>query len=74
MSNSPMCLSHRDGCPCQNSTASQTLDEMEFERGIWACCLYGDLNGLKSRMNSGKYTIDQRDSAGKLLLIYFICI
>lgn len=27
---------HEENCKCQTTTAVQSLDEMEFDRGIWS--------------------------------------
>ncbi|XP_007429800.1 ankyrin repeat domain-containing protein 39 [Python bivittatus] len=47
---------HKDGiCSCHSTAAQgvhQTLDEMDFERGIWNAALNGDLEGVKRHILS----------------------
>ncbi|XP_026571072.1 ankyrin repeat domain-containing protein 39 [Pseudonaja textilis] len=47
---------HEDGtCSCHPSSVQsvhQTLDEMDFERGIWNAALNGDLEGVKRHVLS----------------------
>ncbi|KAH1013586.1 hypothetical protein HUJ04_002564 [Dendroctonus ponderosae] len=57
-------------CQHHRKPATQSLDEMEFEKGIWGHSLYGDLDELKACIDNGKYTVDQRDCAGYTALHY----
>ncbi|XP_061449103.1 ankyrin repeat domain-containing protein 39 isoform X2 [Rhineura floridana] len=47
---------HKDGSCCSHQMAvpsvHQTLDEMEFERGIWCAALNGDLERVKKKVLS----------------------
>lgn len=64
------CKSHEHSCNCKNPAASQTLEEMEFERGIWSAAQYGDFSKVKKLVEIGKNEINQRDSAGYTALHY----
>ncbi|KAL1490617.1 hypothetical protein ABEB36_013279 [Hypothenemus hampei] len=62
---------HKDSCTCHNgSVASQSLEELDFERGIWSAAQYGELERVKHLVETGKCSIDQRDSAGYTALHY----
>lgn len=56
-------------CKCHPSPASQSLDEMDFERGIWYAAQYGDLERVKSLLSKSADP-NQRDSAGYTALHY----
>ncbi|XP_018599553.1 ankyrin repeat domain-containing protein 39 isoform X2 [Scleropages formosus] len=59
------CCSHRPAAP----SVHQTLEEMEFERGIWSAALDGDLDRVRSFLNKG---VDPNvlDQAGYTALHY----
>ncbi|XP_035291550.1 ankyrin repeat domain-containing protein 39 isoform X3 [Anguilla anguilla] len=62
----------RCACCAQNlaaPSAHQTLDEMDFERGIWAAALNGDLERVKSLLQKGT-SPNVRDQAGYTALHY----
>lgn len=65
MSMNPSCETHNGACKCKGQTAAQSLDEMEFERGIWHAAQYGELDKIRRLLERGKCEVDQRDSAGK---------
>lgn len=46
--------SHNAHCECKPSAAVQSLDEMDFERGIWSAALYNDTEKLKKFIDSGQ--------------------
>lgn len=48
---------------------SQTLDEMEFERGIWYAAQYGDIDRVRALLAAGT-PVDKLDSAGYTALHY----
>lgn len=56
---------------CDHSHSSsgvcQTLDEMEFERGIWYAAQYGDLDKVEKLIDRG---IDLKDKSGYTALHY----
>uniref|UniRef100_A0A1A8SJI7 Ankyrin repeat domain 39 n=2 Tax=Nothobranchius TaxID=28779 RepID=A0A1A8SJI7_9TELE len=58
-------MSAKQHCSCCSNpvSAHQTLEEMDFERGIWSAAMDGDLDRLRSLVQKG---IDPnlRDSAG----------
>lgn len=56
-------------CSCSNSTATQSLDELDFERGIWHAAQYGDLERVRKLINDS-WDADTRDSAGYTALHY----
>ncbi|VEN64744.1 unnamed protein product [Callosobruchus maculatus] len=45
-------------CTCCPSTASQSMDEMDFERGIWYAAQHGDIEGVRKHLKRGD--VDQR--------------
>lgn len=60
---------HDDNCDCTPSTAVQSLDEMDFERGIWYAAQYGDLKRVEKLLKGGCF-VDKLDSAGYTALHY----
>nr|KAF6428912.1 ankyrin repeat domain 39 [Molossus molossus] len=58
-----------DGPCCTHSGARQTLDEMDFERGIWSAALNGDLGRVKSLIQKA-VDPSQPDLAGYTALHY----
>lgn len=64
-------MSHCEGnCNCTPAVAAQSLDEMEFERGIWHAAQYGDLDKIKRLLSNFGSDPDKRDSAGYTALHY----
>jgi len=62
---------HEDGCVCSahpNST-SQTLPELEFERGIWTAAIENDEQKIKRLLDSG-HDPNKRDNSGYTALHY----
>ncbi|XP_015835535.1 ankyrin repeat domain-containing protein 39 isoform X1 [Tribolium castaneum] len=51
------------------NSVSQSLDELEFERGLWSAAQYGDLDRALHLLNKG-FGVDQRDAAGYTPLHY----
>ncbi|CAH1955829.1 unnamed protein product [Acanthoscelides obtectus] len=45
-------------CTCCPTNASQSLDEMDFERGIWYVAQHGDIQNVRKHLNRGD--VDQR--------------
>lgn len=57
-------------CTCTGTVATQSLDEMEFERGIWYAAQYGDLDRVKKLLSCRGSDPDKRDAAGYTALHY----
>ncbi|XP_064639075.1 ankyrin repeat domain-containing protein 39-like [Lineus longissimus] len=65
-------MSHEHACGGHlqaNPSVSQTLDEMEFERGIWPAAMDGELNKVSSLLRNGT-NVDARDNSGYTALHY----
>ncbi|VDK45225.1 unnamed protein product [Dibothriocephalus latus] len=62
---------HQEGqCSCvQQNPLAQTLEEFDFERGIWNCAVYGDTLRLSSLLKSGT-KVDAQDNYGYTALHY----
>jgi len=54
--------------PSASSSTHQTLDEFDFERGIWTAVLHNDDQALENHLNKGH--LHDRDSAGYTALHY----
>lgn len=59
---------HTCSCHFHNSGISQTLQEMEFERGIWSAAMDGDVGRVKKLLGCGT-TPSAPDSAGYTALV-----
>ncbi|XP_060893597.1 ankyrin repeat domain-containing protein 39 [Labrus mixtus] len=59
------CCSHKVSSP----SVYQTLNEMDFERGIWSAAMDGDLERVKTLVQKGTDP-DLRDAAGYTALHY----
>lgn len=59
-----------DTCQCRSATVTvgQTLDEMDFERGIWSAAIYNDIHRIKDFIQKGD--VDRRDNGGYTALHY----
>lgn len=57
-------------CTCSGTVATQSLDEMEFERGVWYAAQYGDLDRVKKLLSCCGSDADKRDTAGYTALHY----
>jgi ankyrin repeat protein len=51
-------------------SVTQTLDELDFDRGIWACAMYGDFEALGRHIKKGR--TNDRDATGYTALHYAI--
>lgn len=56
-------------CGGANHALAQSLDEMEFERGLWSAAQYGDLERAQQLLDRG-FPVDKRDRAGYTALHY----
>lgn len=63
------CSAHSSGAP----SVHQTLDEMEFERGIWSAAVSGDLEEVQRRLGKGE-NANRTDSSGYTALVWAIQI
>lgn len=60
---------HQQQCNCsKTTTASQSLDELEFERGIWTAAIDNDESKLRSLIDRGQ--LHARDNSGYTALHY----
>lgn len=60
---------HQHQCNCsKTTTASQSLDELEFERGIWTAAIDNDEGKLRSLIDRGQ--LHARDNSGYTALHY----
>lgn len=59
---------HDTHCKCKSTVAAQSLDEMDFERGIWSAALYNDLEKLEKFIASGQ--TNNVDATGYTALHY----
>lgn len=58
------CSAHTSGAP----SVHQTLDEMEFERGIWSAAVSGDLEEVQRHLGKGE-NANRMDSSGYTALV-----
>lgn len=70
MNTSPHNHNTNSQCNCHHAstTAVQSLDELEFERGIWQAAIDNDLNRLSELIH--KSHIHDRDNSGYTALHY----
>ena len=50
-------------CVLTSSNVSQTLDELDFERGLWSASMNGELDRVKELIKSGR-GVNTLDSSG----------
>lgn len=65
-------MSHCHDHNCNSAGASsvcQTLEELDFERGIWFAAQYGDLDRIEKLLSQGT-SADSRDRSGYTALHY----
>ena len=64
------CKNHEHICGGHSvSNLNQTLDELDFERGIWYAAQFGDFEKVQKLIRNG-VDVDLRDSAGYTSLHY----
>ena len=56
-------------CPPLSTPYNQSLDELDFERGIWQAAYYGDTSKISSFLNKGT-NANIRDASGYTALHY----
>ena len=56
-------------CKLANPSVSQTLDELDFSRGIWTAALDGDEAELLKCLEKRNVQPDMRDSSGFTALV-----
>lgn len=64
-----MSYSHNHTCTTTASSVCQTLDELDFERGIWFAAQYGDIDRVNKLLSQGTH-VDVCDNAGYTALHY----
>lgn len=64
--------SHSGVCQHKSSNPSveQTLDELDFTRGIWTAALNGSCDDVKNCLNKKQTSVDSADSSGYTALHY----
>lgn len=63
------CNNHN--CHTVNTSVCQTLDELDFERGIWHAARYGDLERVRKLLLQGT-CVNVTDNAGYTALHYAV--
>lgn len=53
---------HECFCSLSQNSTSQTIDELDFERGIWTAALYGEINDIHKHIAKGN--INAKDNSG----------
>lgn len=46
-------MSHSHICNCDGAGVSQSIEEMEFDRGLWNAAVYGRVEKLLSLLKKG---------------------
>ncbi|KAK3776791.1 hypothetical protein RRG08_024568 [Elysia crispata] len=68
------CEDHNHSCYHNQTNPSlhQTLDELEFERGIWSAALAGDIEDLSNKLRSSRdaEAVNKTDKSGYTALHY----
>ena len=63
---------HEEGCCSGHAVVApstqQTLNELDFERGIWNAAVNGDTHDLKKKINKG-VDVNTKDSSGYSALV-----
>ncbi|EUB59692.1 Ankyrin repeat domain-containing protein 39 [Echinococcus granulosus] len=62
-------MGERHVCQIRATPCSQTLEEMDFERGPWNCAIFGETDRLLQLLGRG-VEVDSRDSFGFTPLHY----
>lgn len=57
-----------DGCCCMPSVAVQSLDELDFQKGLWPAAAEGDLDRIRHLLD--RHDVNVRDGYGYTALHY----
>lgn len=61
-------------CQCHqnltNPSVHQTLDELDFDRGMWSSALAGDIEDVRRKLTSGSHNVNATDKSGYSPLHY----
>lgn len=60
--------SHDCGSHSASSSVHQTLDELDFERGLWSAALSGQVEEVEKRLGKGE-DVNARDQSGYTALV-----
>ena len=63
---------HDCGCHVASPSVHQTLDEMEFERGLWSAALSGQVEEVATRLRKGD-DVNAKDKSGYTALVSTPC-
>lgn len=65
--------SHADDRACcagaSTSSVHQSLDELDFDRGIWSAALYGDLEKIEKLLQKDPQCVNGKDKSGYTALV-----
>ena len=50
-------------CSSKSSSYAQSLNEMDFERGLWQAALDGEAERVRNLLDKGR-DVDERDASG----------
>eukprot|EP01060_Flectonema_neradi_P017612 TRINITY_DN24479_c0_g1_i1.p1 TRINITY_DN24479_c0_g1~~TRINITY_DN24479_c0_g1_i1.p1 ORF type:complete len:211 (+),score=32.49 TRINITY_DN24479_c0_g1_i1:88-720(+) len=71
-----MSHSHAEGEACQcvarAAPVQQTLDEMDWDRGIWCAVVEGNMRKVQQFLSSNSSWLEERDTAGYTALQYAV--
>lgn len=71
MTSNSQCDVHDHECACGPTVAAQSLEELEFERGIWGAAYEGDDSRVYSLLKGFNFDrVDKVDAAGYTALHY----
>lgn len=62
-----------DASCCRNTAGTrsvhQSLDEMDFDRGVWSAALYGDLEKVQKLLHRDPHCVTKEDTSGYTALV-----
>lgn len=63
--------SHTSSCGHKSATTAlhQTVDEMEFERGIWKAAIDQDLDRIEQLLSRDSKCLNKRDNSGYTAMV-----
>ncbi|RUS70417.1 hypothetical protein EGW08_021825 [Elysia chlorotica] len=72
MAASKECEDHNHECHHNQTNPSlhQTLDELEFERGLWSAALAGDIEDVSNKLSRNSDIVNKTDKSGYTALHY----